>query len=148
KILQHLSSGHAKRTKSFRANKHDRIRQALSAWYDAAQKNSIHPWRFEASLWLNLLGEILSEGRGLRGNTNLYWGNYRMDWPDPKSFLRDKYRESHLRTIGLSQKLPLLEGLARYLAATKAPRMKKIAEVIGSARLARRAMSMSGYSQE
>src|SRR5262249_51519214 len=76
KVLEHLGSESRKRTKSRRPNKHDRIRKALSSWYHkTAQKNSLHPWRLEVSLWLNLLGEILSDGRGLRGKAGLYWGN-------------------------------------------------------------------------
>jgi hypothetical protein len=94
------------------------------------------------------MGETLFADRGQRPKALLFWGNYFRDWPDPRSFLKDKHREVHLRTVDLSTKLPILEALAGYLRSTKNPTLKDLIATGVSERLARRAMAVSGCSYE
>jgi DNA (cytosine-5)-methyltransferase 1 len=130
-------------------DKHMQVRQLLGSWYEReARDNSIHPWRLEPGLWTNLMGEILFGERAHRPKALLFWHNYLRDWPDPKSFLRDRHRESHLRTIGQTSRLPVLEALAHYLSRSRAPSWKELAKLGLNERLVRRAMTVSGYSHE
>jgi C-5 cytosine-specific DNA methylase len=130
KIIEHLGSPAKKIGQGRRAPRRDKhllVRRLLEAWYKRdAKVNSLHPWRLENGLWINLMGETLFADRVQREKASLFWGNYARDWPDPKSFLKDKHRESHLRTIGLSDKLPTLEALARYLSCKRAPISKEL----------------------
>jgi DNA (cytosine-5)-methyltransferase 1 len=125
------------------------IRKSLKEWYEKeARKNSLHPWRLQADLWTNVMGEMLFADRSRRPKALLFWENYLRDWADPRSFLKDKHREMHLRTIGLSARLPVLESLARYLRLTKNPTLRGLIAAGVSERLARRAMAVSGCSFE
>jgi DNA (cytosine-5)-methyltransferase 1 len=153
KIMEHLvdCSGTDGRTvkRKIRRDKHLRVRQFLRSWYRReAKSNSLHPWRLQSGLWPNLMGEVLFADRGPRRKAILYWGNYIRDWPDPRSFLKDRLRQSHLRTIGLDAKLPVLESLARHLASRRVPALKDLLDLGVSERLARRAMAISGHSRE
>jgi len=129
-------------------DKHLKVRSTLQIWYrKETKRNSLHPWRLEANLWLFLLGEILFAGRSHSAKGSLFWMNCRNDWPDPKSYLKDKHRPSHLRTLGMGKQLPTLEGLASYLAANKAPVVRDLVSIGIPETLAHRAMALSGLSQ-
>jgi DNA (cytosine-5)-methyltransferase 1 len=119
KILRLLRGGHgsARQVKFRSVDKHLAVRKALGNWYKEQSNNAIHPWRRETTLWLNLLGEVLFSERGQRAKAILFWKNYRSDWPHPSYFLKDKHRIDHIQTIGMGDCAPLLEALARYLAA-------------------------------
>jgi len=151
-ILEHLEQSDARSRPSPRMggfDKHLRVRRSLKRWYEKeARKNTLYPWRLEVGLWTNLMGETLFAERGQRAKAVLFWGNYLRDWPDPKSFLRDKHREVHLRTIGLSARLPILEALARYLRSRKHPTLEGLVAAGANERLSRRAMAVSGCSLE
>ena len=150
KIREHLGSPSkeaASHGRSKQTNKRVVVRHLLRLWYER-EANSLHPWRLERSLWLNLLGEILFADRSHRGKAILFWGNCKRDWPEPKSFLKDKHRESHLRTLGMSDKLALLESLAAYLRSAKLANLKELLALGVNERLARRAMAITGHTDE
>jgi endonuclease III len=94
------------------------------------------------------MGETLFSDRTQKGKAHLFWANYVRDWPDPKSFLRDKHRESHLRTLGLSGRLASLETLARYLSSKREPVLRELLDLGLNERQVRRAMVFSGHSLE
>jgi DNA (cytosine-5)-methyltransferase 1 len=148
KIIEHLGSQHSGRG-ARRRNKNSLLRELLESWYDReAKSNALHPWRLEQSLWINLMGETLFADRAQRAKASRFWKNYARDWSTAKYFLKDKHRESHLRTIGLSEKLPVLEALANYLCATRSPTLKELLATGVSERHARRALTISGRSHE
>jgi DNA (cytosine-5)-methyltransferase 1 len=152
RIIGHLeppSTANPKKSKNSRPDRHVQIRTLLGDWYEGeARKNSLRPWRHESSLWINLMGDVLFDDRGQHSKALLFWDNYRRDWPTPKSLLNDRHRVSHLRTIGLSKKLTVLEPLARYLLSVRVPAAKDIAALGVNERLARQAMALAGYSHE
>ena len=131
-------------------DKHLKVRDSLRAWYERERKkNSLHPWRLEQSLWLNLLGETLFSERSLSAKAPLFWMNFRNDWPDPKAYLNDKHRLSHLNTLGIGKQAPILELLARSLTANKGiPSVRELASLGLFASVARRALAASGFSNE
>jgi DNA (cytosine-5)-methyltransferase 1 len=139
----------SRRPKAALYDKHLKVRKALKTWYSKeAESNSLHPWRLEANLWINLMGEILFGERWQKSKSALFWANYRRDWPQPRAFLKDRHRESHLRTIGLSKRAPVLEALARYLMSSKVPLLKELISLGVNERFARRALAVCGYSHE
>jgi DNA (cytosine-5)-methyltransferase 1 len=152
RIIGHLeppSAANPKKSKTSRLDRHFQIRELLRAWYESeARKNSLRPWRHEPDLWINLMGDVLFDERGQHSKALLFWDNYKRDWPTPRSLLKDRHRESHLRTIGLSKKLTVLEPLARYMVSVRVPTAKDIAALGINERLARRAMALAGYSHE
>lgn len=130
-------------------DKHLAARKTLKTWYKGqAKKNTVHPWRREPTLWAILLGELLFSGKGQERKAALFWKNYHNDWPDPKTFLKDKHRESHTRTIGMGDSAPALEALARYLMRTKSPAVEALASLGINERIARRAMAIAGLTLE
>jgi len=148
KILEFIgpTSGKPVRPSSRLVDKHLKIRSALQGWYRRESgRNSLHPWRVETSLWLNLLGEILFQGRSV-SKAPLFWMNCRNDWPDPKSYLKDKHRQSHLRTLGMGTQSAILDSLARYLRARKVPDIDELVSIGIGDTLVRRAMAVSGLS--
>jgi DNA (cytosine-5)-methyltransferase 1 len=149
KILDHL--GPASRAAEGRASEQTkgraRIRHQLLRWYEH-EANSAHPWRLEVGVWLNLLGELLFADRPNRSKANLFWGNCSRDWPTPKAFLRDKHRESHLRALRLSERLETLDQLAAYLDSHRSPSPKDLAALGVNERVLRRAMAITGYTDE
>jgi DNA (cytosine-5)-methyltransferase 1 len=151
-IIGHLdppSTANPKKSKTGRLDRHVQVRKLLRDWYESeAKRNSLRPWRREPGLWINLMGDVLFDDRGQHTKALLFWDNYKRDWPTPKSLLKDRHRESHLRTIGLSKKLAVLEPLARYLSHVRAPTAKDIAALGVNERLARRAVALAGYSHE
>jgi DNA (cytosine-5)-methyltransferase 1 len=149
KILQFIGPVSRGRLSSRLVDKHLKVRIALHKWYQKEMKrNSLHPWRTEASLWLNLVGEILFSDRSRATKARLFWMNFRNDWPDPSSYLKDKHRISHLRTVAAGQQGPALDALARYLVKKKSPAVCDITAMGISEKLVRRAMAVSGLSHE
>ena len=148
KFLGREPSG-GKRSKLRFVDKHLAIRKTLRAWYKGQTKNnSFRSWRREKTLWLFLLGELLFTGKELDRKAAHFWNNFRNDWPDPKSFLKDKHRESHVRTIGMGDSAPLLEALARYFKspASEDPAVEDLVSLGISERIVRRALAMTGHS--
>src|SRR5262249_28235269 len=130
-------------------DKHLKVRDTLQAWYGReTKKNSLHPWRLEPDLWLNLLGETLFSEKPHTAKAPLFWLNFRNDWPEPKAYLRDKHRLSHLRTLGMEKHVVSLDALARHLVAKKTPSLAEFTALGLSERLVRRALAVSGYSTE
>jgi DNA (cytosine-5)-methyltransferase 1 len=130
-------------------DKHLKVRAALQHWYkNETKRNSLHPWRLETSLWLNLLGEALFSERTHAAKAPLFWMNFRNDWPDPKSYLRDKHRLSHLKTLGMEKYHPVLDDLARYLALKKAHSVHELTSTGLAESVVRRALAVTGFSSE
>jgi DNA (cytosine-5)-methyltransferase 1 len=149
KVLEHLNFQSAKLSSARSRDTHAQLRGALKLWYrKESKKNSIHPWRLETELWTNLMGETVFADRLNKGKAIHFWANYVRDWPSPKSFLKDRHRESHLRSIGLASRLPVLEALARFLSEERTPALKDLVALGISERLARRAMAICGCSLE
>ena len=82
-IIEHLGrkGDQSRRTQvSGRTDKHLLVRTELKSWYKReAKPNSLHPWRLEAGLWINLIGETLFADRAQRGKAILFWRNYLRD---------------------------------------------------------------------
>jgi hypothetical protein len=90
------------------------------------------------------MGELLFSEKSQRGKAQLFWSNFRKDWIDPRAFLKDRYRASHLRTIGMGKLAPTLDTLARYLVATKDPVVRDLTLAGVGEKTLRRAMALSG----
>lgn len=152
KILEFLGPAKNRRGRpsSRLVDKHLKVRSALKTWYHRqTKKNSLHPWRLEPSLWLNLLGEILFSEKSQAAKGPLFWTNFRNDWPNPQSYLQDKHRVPHLKTLAMGKHAPALDALARHLAKkNNGTTIRDLTSIGLSERLARRAMAVSGFSHE
>jgi DNA (cytosine-5)-methyltransferase 1 len=130
-------------------DKHLKVRGALESWYKReTKKNSLHPWRLETSLWLNLLGEVLFSDKSQGAKAPLFWMNFRNDWPDPKAYLKDKHKLRHLKTLGLEKYALVLDGLARHLIAKRSIAVRDLTPIGLGEKLVRRALAVSGISHE
>jgi DNA (cytosine-5)-methyltransferase 1 len=150
KILDFLGPSRGRGRPSSRlVDTHLKIRGALGKWFDReAKRNSQYPWRLEPNIWLNLTGELLFGERGQRGKAKLFWPNFRKDWPDPRTYLRDTHSISHLRTIGMGKIAPTLHSLARYLVRSENPVVRELTQTGVTEKTVRRAMALSGTSRE
>jgi DNA (cytosine-5)-methyltransferase 1 len=130
-------------------DKHLKVRAVLKLWYEKeTKKNSLHPWRRETSLWLNLLGETLFSERSHAPKAPLFWTNFRSDWPDPRTYLKDKHRLSHLKTLGMEEHLAALDATAQHLAAKKISSVRELTSIGLTERTVRRALAVTGFSNE
>ena len=149
KILEFLGPAKKGRTSSRLVDKHLKIRSALGNWYKKESKgNSLHPWRREAGLWLNMLGEILFSDKAQAAKAPLFWMNFRNDWPDPRTYLKDKHRVSHLKTLAMERHAPAIDAFARHLVAKKSSTAKELTAIGLNEKAVRRALAFSGYSHE
>jgi hypothetical protein len=77
-----------------------------------------------------------------------FWRNFRNDWPDPQSLLKDKHRAAHLRTLSMEKREVTLEKLAKLLSSTEAPVVRDITSLGISDAIVRRAMALCGLTNE